>query len=111
MDKLAPAIKWIKRNIFWLSCTFLAIAMVAMWFVASGTIAKETADFQRDVKSNITTAEGILRVTAIDLGEGVTAHPNSTSEEGMKKELSKTRKRVHCCCRHHPSCSWSGRRS
>lgn len=89
MDQIAPALKWMKKNVFWLGCGFLSIAMVAMWFVATIAIAKETEDNERDVKSNITTAEGILRVTSTEVGDEI-AHPNSTTEEGMKQEMSKT---------------------
>ena len=88
---MEPVIKWIKKNIFWIGCAFLAIAMIATWFFASNSIADQTDKFQKNIKSNISKANAILNVTASDLAEeGVTAHPNSTSEEGMKQELSKT---------------------
>jgi hypothetical protein len=90
VDQLAPAIKWIKKNVFWLCCGFLSIAMVAIWFVATISIAKQTDDFEKEVKNNITTAQGIMSVTAVDVGEGVVAHPNATSEVGMKSEIAKT---------------------
>lgn len=89
MDQIAPAIKWMKKNIFWLCCGFLSLTMIVMWFVTTMSIAKQTDEFEKDVKSNITTAKGILNITAAEVGE-VVAHPNSTSEAGMKDEISTT---------------------
>ncbi len=91
MDQIAPVLKWIKKNVFWLGCGFLAIAMVAVWFIITNTIAQQTADFEKDVKSNITTAEGIRNVTATGLeDETIKAHPNATTEAGMAEEMEKT---------------------
>ncbi len=89
MDQLAPAIKWIKKNVFWLCCGFLSIAMIAMWFVASGVLATETKKNTTDVKTNVSTANSILTVKPDDIEEGG-AHPNDVSENGMKQELSDT---------------------
>jgi hypothetical protein len=85
VDKLLPAIEWVKKNKFWLGCGILSIAMVATWFVITGQIEKQTADFTRDVESKITAANNIIKVSA---EEGANAHPNSQTEAGMKSELA-----------------------
>lgn len=89
MDQLAPVIKWIKKNIFWLGCSFLSIAMVGIWFMASGTLAEETKKNTGAVTGKVSEAQRILTVKPADIEEGG-AHPNSVSEEGMKQELSET---------------------
>jgi hypothetical protein len=89
MDQLAPAIKWLKRNVFWLGCGFLSIAMIGVFFYASLAINKETKDLVSDRKQSITQAEAIMNVTPEDIEEGG-AHPNPTSAVGMKAELKAT---------------------
>ncbi len=88
MEKLAPAIAWLKKNSFWLASAFLALGMLGAWFVASGTVSKETSSFASAVKSQISAAKAIRTVTATDVDETVVAHPNQTTESGMKQEMS-----------------------
>lgn len=87
---MEPVIKWTKKNMFWLGCTFLTLAMLGVWFYASGAVKEETDGFVRNVKQNITTAQGILGKSASELDDGEKVHPNATSEQGMREELSRT---------------------
>ena len=88
MDKLAPAIAWLKKNGFWLLSGLLAIGMLGMWYVATGEVTKETSSFESAVKSQISAARNIRTVTATDVDETITAHPNVSTENGMKEEMS-----------------------
>ncbi|MEM7785311.1 MAG: hypothetical protein AAF939_17390 [Planctomycetota bacterium] len=90
MDKIAPAIAWVKKNIFWLGCGFLTILMLGIWFVSVGSIDKQTADATQKIKSSITSGESITRKTAAEVEDGVLAHPNKTTEKGMQEELEAT---------------------
>ena len=89
MDKIAPAIAWIKKNSFWLASAFLAIAMIGGWFVATGEVSSETSKNENAVKQQISAARSIRSVTATDVDESITAHPNQYTETGMKKEMSR----------------------
>ncbi len=91
MDQLAPVFKWIKRNVFWLCCGFLSLAMIGIWFFASNTLFEQTSKRTREVKAKISAAKLILTVKPLDLGEDTdAAHPNSVSLEGMQTELDAT---------------------
>ena len=87
MDKIAPAIAWIKKNGFWLASALLAISMLGAWFVATGAVSKQTSSFESALKSQISAAKAIRTVTAADVEETVVAHPNQTTETGMKQEM------------------------
>ena len=89
MDKLAPAIAWLKKNSFWLASAFLAIGMLGGWYVATGAVSSETTKNENAVKQQINAARGIRSVTATDVDESITAHPNQYTEAGMQKEMSR----------------------
>ena len=91
MDQIAPAVAWIKKNIFWLGCFILFLAMVVMWYMTTTSLAKEQGDNETKVKSTISTAQAIMAKTPEDIAdEGVSVHPNDSTQEGMKRELSET---------------------
>ena len=92
MDQLRPVFAWIKKNVFWLGCAFLSLAMIGIWFFASGVLNDETTTKTRTIKNKATAAKNILNVKPGDTPEDAeaTAHPNAASEEGMKTELSET---------------------
>ena len=99
MDQLAPVIAWTKKNIFWLVCGSLSIAMVVSWFLITSGINGERTKQEADLKKSVSTAKGIKTVTANPLPQnGVTeteeetiaAHPNETSRQGMQEELAAT---------------------
>jgi hypothetical protein len=89
MDKLAPAIAWLKKNSFWLASAFLAIGMLGGWYVATSAVSSETSKNANAVKQQINAARGIRSVTATDVDESITAHPNQYTEAGMQKEMSR----------------------
>ncbi len=99
MDQLAPAIAWIKKNVFWLVCGFLSVLMVVSWFLITNGINGERTKQEAQLKKSVSTAKGIKTVTANPLPKnGVTeteevtiaAHPNETSRQGMQDELAAT---------------------
>ena len=87
MDKLLPAIDWVKKNRFWIGCAVLSIAMIGTWFWITTEISGQTSKNASDVKSQIQAADGIMRVSA---EEGAGAHPNTFTEEGMKKAVERS---------------------
>ncbi len=99
MDQLAPVIAWTKKNIFWLVCGSLSVAMVIVWFLITNGINDERSKQEALLKKSVSTAKGIKTVTANILPkngvvateeEVISAHPNETSKQGMQEELSKT---------------------
>ena len=91
MDQLAPAIAWIKKNIFWLACGLLLIAMIAMWFVATIGLAEAQQKNESSVKTKITLAQGIRQKKPVGLDdEADVSHPNQATQDGMQKELQAT---------------------
>ena len=87
MDKILPLIGWIKKNRFWLGSGLLSVAMIATWFLITMSIGKQTAESQSKIKQSINSGEAILKVSA---EEGVLAHANSSTQVGMKSELTKS---------------------
>ena len=87
MDKILPLIAWIKKNRFWLGSGLLSVAMIGTWFWITMAIGKQTADSESKISQSITSGEAILRVSA---EEGVGAHANTSTQDGMKSELSKS---------------------
>ena len=99
MDQLAPVIAWTKKNIFWLVCGTLSVAMIFVWFLTTGDINEQRSKQEAALKSSVSTAKGIKSVMASALPtngpveteeEGIPAHPNETSLQGMREELSAT---------------------
>ena len=87
MDKLAPAIQWIKKNGFWLASGFLTLLMIGIWFMTTGTIDDQTSKGESAIKSSVSSADAIMKKSA---EEGVKAHPNQSTEDGMKREMEAT---------------------
>jgi len=87
MEKLAPAIQWLKKNKFWVGSGVLALAMLVTWILVTLNIDKQTEKFTSDVKTHITKGEAILRVSA---EEGVRAHPNEHTTTGMIELLEQS---------------------
>jgi hypothetical protein len=99
MDQLAPVIAWTKKNIFWLVCGSLSVAMVVVWFLITNSINAERSKQELALKKSVSTAASIKTVTANILPkngvleteeETIPAHPNETSRQGMQKELGET---------------------
>jgi hypothetical protein len=84
VDKLRPLINWTKKNRFWIGCVLLSVMMVGIWFWGAKAIDDQTNEFTSKVKSQVAAANGIMQVSA---EEGVSAHPNSSTEAGMKQEM------------------------
>ena len=85
MDKLIPVIDLLKKNKFWITCSILVIAMVASWFLATGTMTSETSSNKSKITNSITNASNVMKVQPD--GVEVQAHPNETTVAGMKGEI------------------------
>ena len=91
MDKLAPAIGWIKKNYFWLSSGLLLVSMVGIWFYQTNLLGTEQEKNVRDIDSKFKTALDIKSKKPDDLNNTeVILHPNRTTKEGMTAELENT---------------------
>jgi hypothetical protein len=87
MNRIAPIFKWAKKNIFWIGCFLLSVGMIATWFIAVAGIDKRRKDLTSKINTNIRTVDQINRTTA---EEEAKAHPNDSTESGMKREINKT---------------------
>lgn len=91
MDKLAPAIAWLKENGFWLANGLLLLLMIGLWFVVTGSLNEQKSKNLSTIKSETSTAQGILRKKPDDLPDTeAPLHPNRTTQEGMQAELERT---------------------
>lgn len=90
MEQIGNAIRWMKKNGFWLGCFFMSALMIGIWcFRVFLTIDVATQAGIRGIQGKINTAKAIHRVSA-DGVEGTKAHPNASSEEGIRLETSQT---------------------
>jgi hypothetical protein len=89
MDKLAPAIAWIKANKFWLGNGILFLAMIGVWYYGTGDLTSRQQDRERQIKSDFSTAKNIQAVSPDDI-DGEQLHPNASTVTGMKAELERT---------------------
>lgn len=89
MEQLAPAIEWIKKNIFWLGCGLVSLVMMVMWWLTTSSLAETTNKRERDVKAKIKAASDIKMKRPFEIDEA-SVHPNESSEAGMKAEMSAT---------------------
>ena len=90
MDKLAPAIDWIKKNGFWLANGLLLLLMIGIWYMQTGALKEQQVKNERKIDSQTQLADGILRKKPDDVADGVKPlHPNQTTQEGMQAELDR----------------------
>ena len=94
MDSLAPVINWIKRNGFWLSSGFVAVAVLVGWYLASTQMQEAKTKSIRDYKSTFSSVRNIRNVAAVTAEDGVeeaiVAHPNADTAEKMTERLEAT---------------------
>lgn len=89
MDTLLPIINFFRVNRFWLTCFVLAGAMIGVWFMASGELTTAMNQAKSGIEQKVTAANGIISTTAVDVGDGIVAHPNDATIKGMTAELDK----------------------
>ena len=88
MDKLAPAIDWIKENGFWLANGLLLLLMIGIWFMQTGTLKEELGKNVKKIKGKYDIAKRIMTKKPDDMTDAsVKLHPNRTTMEGMQAEL------------------------
>ena len=91
MDKLAPAIAWIKENKFWLANGLLLLLMAGIWYLVTGNLDKATDDNENKINREFSTAQGIKQKKPDDVTDAsVRLHPNRITKEGMQAELKET---------------------
>ena len=90
MDQINSAIRWMKKNKFWLGCFVMSALMIGIWcFRVFTAIDKETDKNVKNIQQKINTTNSINRVSAEGV-EGDPAHPNTKSEEGIQNEMELT---------------------
>ena len=57
MEKLAPAIAWIKENGFWLANGFLLLLMIGIWYMQTGTLKEQQGKNEKKIKTQFDTAQ------------------------------------------------------
>ena len=87
MDQLIPVIEFLKKNKFWLSCGFVALAMIGTWFFASSKLAKQTTSGKNAITQKLSAAEKIRKVTP-EGADDAKVHPNEFTKTGMQEEIS-----------------------
>ena len=91
MEKLAPAIAWIKENRFWLANGLLLLLMIGIWYMQTGTLKEQQGKNEQKIDSQIRLADGILRKKPDDVADDVVPlHPNQTTQKGMQAELERS---------------------
>ena len=75
---------FLKKNYFWIANFLLTAAMIGVWFYSTGAITKATNDRVSEIKSKLSAAGAVNKVSA---EEGANAHPNQSTEDGMKVKL------------------------
>ena len=77
--------EFFKKNGFWIASFLLVAAMIGTWFYATGAIQAATDTRVSAINSAKSSAEAVLRVEAEPESR---AHPNKSTEEGMKEKLA-----------------------
>ena len=91
MDKLAPAIAWIKEHGFWLANGLLLLLMIGIWYLQTDGLNQATKKNEQKIKGEFGTAQRIRTQKPEDLSAEVAPlHPNRTTKEGMQTELERT---------------------
>ena len=88
MEKLAPAIAWIKENGFWLANGFLLLLMIGIWYMQTGTLKEQQGENEKKIKTQFDTAQRVMGKKPDDITDAaVRLHPNRSTQEGMQAEL------------------------
>ncbi len=94
MDSLAPVIRWLKRNGFWIGCAILSILMVTGWYLASVSMQEAKQKQISKYKKSFSNVQRIKKVAAVTVDDGaesdIVAHPNSETEKKMMEQLEAT---------------------
>lgn len=85
MDKLGPVIDFFKKYGFWMLCFVLATSSIGVWVYASGEVDGKNKKLTQEIESNFG-AGNSLKTTSAE--EGISAHANTASEEGMKRKIA-----------------------
>ena len=94
MDSLAPVIRWLKRNKFWLGSALLTILMLVGWYLASTEMQAAKKKQISTYSSTFSKIKSIRSVSAVTVDDGaeenIVAHPNSETENKMQEQLEAT---------------------
>ena len=89
MEKIKPALQWLVRNRFWVTCVLVAAATLGTWFLASTTIDKERDSRAKKLKQKKTAIESVLS-SNVSTGVGdetLKVHPNEGTAKGMDARI------------------------
>ena len=92
MDQINAALRWMKKNKFWLGCFLMSALMIGIWcFRVFTAIDQQTKKNTQTINTKISTAQTVARVSAEGLPEDArAAHPNTKSQEGIQAEMEAT---------------------
>ncbi len=88
MDQLIPVINWVKKNVFWIVCGVLTIALVTSWILVTNKLDAETKKAQNLYQTKVRTTTNIKGVNAEGVPDEAKAHPNETTVAGMQEEIN-----------------------
>lgn len=94
MDKLAPAIDWLKEYGFWLANGLLLLLMIGIWYLQIGRLTEEKDKSTKKIDSQFRTVQAVMQKTPEDAPDDVRLHPNQATQEGMQAELEETVKSI-----------------
>ena len=85
MDQVKQVLAVLNVHKFWVTCGFLALLPVGIWFMAKSSLDKERAARTSEIESAFSTAKSV---------SSITNHPNTISAEGMDANLGLLKKSV-----------------
>lgn len=89
MDKIKPALQWLIRNRFWVTCGLVSVISLATWYLAWSSIEKQRSDRARTLTQKKSSVEGVISST-IPTGVGeeeLRVHPNDGTQSGMEQRI------------------------
>src|SRR5687767_9384346 len=78
MDQLKTAGVWLRKNYFWVSCAFVTLIALGVWFMTTRKLSKEAVDRATALDSKKTQGERI---------KGEANHPNPTTVSKMDERI------------------------
>lgn len=89
MDKIRPALQWLVRNRFWVTCGVVAIATLVTWYLASAAIEQQREKAASQLKGKKSSIENVLN-SNVPTGVGeetLKVHPNDGTAKGMQERI------------------------
>lgn len=85
MDKLKPALDFMKKFGFWFLLGLTVVVVLGCWWMATASVAKEIKDKKTTIEKNFTEVSAIANATS---------HPNQTYLDSLQTEQDKLKEKV-----------------